>query len=332
MSANLSQDTQTVSSIDWYESPLSPHFRQAMIDIGEGITLCVETMGNPKNPPLLFVAGLGSHITFWSYEFLSNFVEQGFFVIRFDNRDVGLSTKIHINGLPKLNTIKMMAKVQFGLSNRSEVVAYNLSDMAEDTARLIKALAGEFGFDKINLVGVSMGGMICQIVSARYPNYVSTLNLIFSSTNAAFLPLPKPKQFATFFRRPESHSQKDVVRHSVWFMTAVGTPGHLDIKGTRSIAEERYNRCFHPLGVVQQVHAILATGSTVRFAKKIKAPTLILHGTKDGLIPLNHGKSLAKHIDGSRLVLIDGMAHDLPVYFHDFIVKEINLHYKKHAT
>lgn len=319
-------------SIDWSDSALSPLFRQAIIDVGDGIELCVEVAGDSNNPPILFIAGLGSHLSFWSHRLLAEFIQQGFFVIRFDNRDVGLSTKIHVNGLPRLNTVKMMTKVQLGLSNRHESVAYNLADMAEDTARLIKVLARHFGFDKVHLVGASMGGMIAQIVAARYPSYIQTLNLLFSTTNSAFLPLPRPKQFATFFRRPQSHSQKDVVRHSVWFMTTVGTPAHLDIKGTRLLAEERYHRCFHPLGVIQQIHAILATGSIIRYTQKIKAPTLILHGTKDKLIPPHHSKLLAKTIKNSTLVTIDGMAHDIPVYYHRHLVSLISQHIKNNSS
>lgn len=319
------------NEILWYDSDLSEGFLQSIIDVGDGICLCTEVMGDPKNPPLLFVAGLGSQMTFWHSEFLEKFVQAGFFVIRFDNRDTGLSTKIRIDGLPRLNPVKMMARLQLGLSNRTAPVAYNLSDMAEDVARLIKVLCSHFGFDKVNLVGASMGGIIAQITTARYPSYIDTLNLFFTTTNRAFLALSRPRQFATFLRRPESHSERDVVRHSVWFMTAVGTPGHLDIKGTRDIAKQRYHRSFHPLGVTQQINAILATGSILKYTKKIKAPTLIMHGTKDGLVPLSHGKLLAKAIDNATFVPIDGMGHDLPSYYHTHLVELVKTHYTKHG-
>lgn len=309
----------------WQPSTLSPLFRQSIVDIGDNIHLCVEVAGNPEHPPILFVAGLGSHMTFWSADFLEKFIHAGFFVIRFDNRDVGLSSKIQIGGLPRLNFFKLISKVQLGLSNRTEAVAYNLFDMAEDVARLIKTLKLN---NTLTVVGVSMGGIIAQILAARYPSYLSKLVLLCSTTNHRFLALPRPKQFATFIRRPESHSERDVVRHSVWFMTAVGTKGHLDIKGTRAIAEERYRRCFHPLGVIQQMHAIAVTGSILRQTKAIKTDTLILHGGKDGLIPVSHGRHLKKHIKHSKLVIIDEMAHDIPAYYQphlvDLIVRHIN--------
>lgn len=312
----------------WQASDLSALFTQRLIDVGDGISLCTEIAGSPANPPLLLIAGLGSQMNFWQDDFVHHLLKQNFFVIRFDNRDTGLSTKIRIGGLPRLNPIKMMAKMQLGLSNHSLPVAYNLADMAEDTARLIKVLSGEFGFDKINLLGASMGGIIAQIVAARYPNYIDTLNLLFSTTNRPLSPLSRPKQFLTFLRRPESHSERDIVRHSVWFMTTVGTPGHLDIKGTREIAKERYNRNFHPLGVAQQINAILATGSILRHSKRIKAPTLIMHGTKDGLIPISHGKFLAKTIANSTFVAVQGMGHDLPSYYHAHITSQIAQHYR----
>lgn len=308
----------------WHISDLSPFFCQTTLDVGDGICLCVEVAGDIQNPPLLFITGLGSQMTFWGQDFLQRFVQAGFFVIRFDNRDTGQSSKILINGLPRLNTPKMMAKSIFGLSNRSEPVAYNLSDMAEDTARLIKRL----GFAKINLLGASMGGMIAQIVAARYPNYIDTLNLFFTSTNhRTFLHPPRPRQFYTLIRRPESHSERDIVRHSVWFMTTVSSPGHLDIKGTRAIAQQRYRRDFNPLGISQQIHAILASGSILRHTKRIKAPTLIVHGSKDGLILPAHGRFLHKIIPNSSLVIVDGMGHDIPAYYQPHLVDLVARHF-----
>lgn len=313
---------QRFGDINWQASDLSEYLYQAMIDIGDGIRLCVEAGGNPDNPPMIFITGLGSQMLFWPDTLLKLFIDAGFFVIRFDNRDTGLSSKIQIDGLPRLSTLKMMLKVQTGLSNRSEQVAYTLTDMAEDVARLIKTM----GLSEVNLVGASMGGMIAQIVAARYPKYIKNLALLFSTANRAFLRPPNPKQFMTFVRRPESHSQRDMVRHSVWFMTTVGSPGHLDIKGTRAIAEKRYQRNFHPLGVSQQLTAILASGSILRFSKQIRAKTLVIHGDKDGLLAPSHGKFLAKVIPNARFVLVKGMGHDLPAYYHPYLANLIINH------
>lgn len=308
---------------DWQASDLSPHFYQAMVNVGGGIHLCVEAGGDPENPPLLFITGFGSQMMFWSDTFLKKFMDAGFFVIRFDNRDTGLSTKInHLQKLPRTNIIKMMAKNSIGLSNAREKVAYTLFDMADDVAGLICAM----NLGKANIIGASMGGMIAQILSAKYPQLVDRLVLLFSSTNQAFARLPKPVQFSTFFRKPQSHSERDMVRHAVWFMTAVGSPGHLDIKGTRAVAHTRYQRNFHPLGMAQQMNAILATGSIASYTKQITAPTLVIHGNKDGLLHQSHGRHIAKTIKNSKFELIDGMAHDLPMYYQPYLVSLIKNH------
>lgn len=301
---------------DWRASDLSPHFYQSMVDVGRGITLCVEAGGNPDHPPLLFITGFGSQMLFWSDTFLKKFMDAGFFVIRFDNRDTGLSTKIkHLTKLPHTNILKMIAKNQIGLSNAREKVAYTLPDMADDVAGLI----GVMNLGKTHLVGASMGGMIAQIVCAKYPHYVERLALLFSSTNHPFLVPPKPKEFSTFFKKAQSNSERDMLRHAVWFMTAVGSPGHLDIKGTRHIASIRYHRCHHPLGMAQQMNAILATGSIFQYTRQVTAPTLVIHGNKDGLLHQSHGKHIAKIIPNSRFVAVDGMAHDLPVYYQPYL-------------
>lgn len=306
----------------WRASDLSEHLYQAMIDIGDNIELCVEAGGNPNNPPLLMVMGLGSQMVFWPDNFIKRLIDAGFFVIRFDNRDIGLSSKVQIEGLPRISQFKMMMRLQTGLSNKGAPVAYNLTDMAEDTARLIKAL----NLGTTHLLGASMGGMIAQIVAARYPSLVQRMALMFTSTNRAFLRPPKPKQLYTLINRPESHSERDIVRHSVWFMKTVGTPGHVNVRMVREIAKLRYQRNFHPLGTVQQLNAILASGSISRFSKQVKAPTIVLHGSADGLIPPSQGRVVAKTIPNAKFHLIEGMAHDIPEYYQPYMVALISTH------
>jgi len=306
----------------WRDSDLSKHLYQAMIDIGDGIELCIEAGGNPNNPPLLMIMGLGSQMVFWPDNFIKRFINAGFFVIRFDNRDIGLSSKVQIDGLPRISQLKMMMRLQTGLSNKSTQVAYNLTDMAEDTARLIKVLK----LGRTHLLGASMGGMIAQIVAARYPSLVQRMALMFTTTNRAFLKPPKPKQLYTLINRPESHSERDIVRHSVWFMKTVGTPGHVNVRMVREIAKIRYQRNFHPLGTVQQLNAILASGSISRFSKQVKAPTIVLHGSADGLLPASQGRVVAKTIPNATFHLIEGMAHDIPEYYQPYMVDLISNH------
>lgn len=313
---------QKFGAHDWRASDLSEHLFQTMIDIGDGIELCVEAGGNPDHPPLLLVMGLGSQMVFWPDDFIKRLIDAGFFVIRFDNRDVGLSSKVQIEGLPQVSQFKMMLRVQTGLSNKSKQVAYNLTDMAEDTVRLIKALR----LGQTHLLGASMGGMIAQIVAARYPSLVNKMALLFTTTNRAFLRPPKARQLYTLINRPESHSERDIIRHSVWFMKVVGTPGHVNVRTVREIAKLRYQRSFHPLGAVQQLNAILSSGSISRFSKQVKAPTIVIHGSKDGLIPASQGRVVAKTIPNAKFHLIDGMAHDIPAYYQPYLTDLIRHH------
>lgn len=315
-------DWQKFGAHDWRASDLSDHLFQTMIDIGDGIELCVEAGGNPDNPPLLLVMGLGSQMVFWPDDFIKRLIDAGFFVIRFDNRDVGLSSKVQVEGLPQISQLKMMLRVQTGLSNKSKQVAYNLTDMAEDTVRLIKAL----NLGHTHLLGASMGGMIAQIVAARYPSLVDKMALLFTTTNRAFLRPPKARQLYTLINRPESHSERDIIRHSVWFMKVVGTPGHVNVRTVREIAKLRYQRNFHPLGAVQQLNAILSSGSISRFSKQVKAPTIVIHGSKDGLIPASQGRVVAKTIPNAKFHLIDGMAHDIPAYYQPYLTDLIRNH------
>ncbi|WP_435978560.1 alpha/beta fold hydrolase [Psychrobacter sp. DM4] len=330
LSVDSSDDTECYPSDEWKKfgahkwraSDLSEHLYQAMIDIGDGIELCVEAGGNPAHPPLLMIMGLGSQMIFWPDTFIKRLIDAGLFVIRFDNRDIGLSSKVQIDGLPRISQLKMMMRLQTGLSNKSTQVAYNLTDMAEDTARLIKALH----LGSTHLIGASMGGMIAQIVGARYPSLVDKVALMFTTTNRAFLRPPRPKQLYTLINRPESHSERDIVRHSVWFMKTVGTPGHINVRLVREIAQLRYQRSFHPLGTVQQLNAILASGSIARFSKQVKAPTIVMHGSADGLIPASQGRVVARTIPNATFHLIEGMGHDIPAYYQPYMVDLIRTH------
>jgi len=186
-----------LSRHEWYPSPISDLMQQAIIPVSDEIELCVEVGGNPNNPPLLLVMGLGSQLIFWPESFIKRLIEAGFFVIRFDNRDIGLSTKISRKDLPKVNTIAAMMKLQFGLDNSKTPVPYRIDDMADDTAGLIRAL----GFRQVQVLGASMGGIIGQVLAAKYPHLVNRLALIFSTHNKPLLAPPRPKQLYSFRHR-----------------------------------------------------------------------------------------------------------------------------------
>ena len=307
---------------DWYPSPISDLMQQAIIPVSEDIELCVEVGGNPKNPPLLLIMGLGSQLIFWPENFVKRLIKAGFFVIRFDNRDIGLSTKISRSDIPKTNTLAAMMKLQLGLDNSKTPVPYRLDDMAEDTAGLIKAL----GFRQVHVLGASMGGIIAQILAAKYPHLVDRLGIVFSTHNKPLLAPPRPKQLYTLIKRPNSYTEEDIVEHGKWFIKTVGSQGHIDEEAVAEVAKLRYQRCFYPVGTVQQLKAILMTGSIQPYSKEIKAPTLVMHGSNDGLLPPSHGKAVAKDIPNATFKLIKGMSHDLPEYFQPFIVSELRKH------
>lgn len=311
-----------LNQYDWYPSPVSAMMQQAIIPVSKDIELCVEVGGDPKNPPLLLIMGLGSQLIFWPENFVKRLIDAGFFVIRFDNRDIGLSTKISRSDLPKTNTLAAMMKLQLGLDNSKTPVPYRLDDMAEDAADLIKAL----GFRQVHVLGASMGGIIAQILAAKHPHLVDRLALVFSTHNKPLLAPPRPKQLYTLIKRPNSCKEEDIVEHGKWFIKTVGSQGHIDEEAVAEVAKLRYQRCFYPVGSLQQLKAILMTGSVQPYTKEIKAPTLVMHGSNDGLLPPSHGKAVAKDIPNATFKLIKGMSHDLPEYFQPFIVAELKKH------
>lgn len=307
---------------DWYPSPISDLMQQAIIAVSDDIELCVEVGGNPDNPPLLLIMGLASQLIFWPENFIKRLIDAGFFVIRFDNRDIGLSTKICRKDLPRVNTLSAMLKLQLGLDNSKTPVPYRLEDLADDTANLIKAL----NLCQVHVLGASMGGIIAQILAAKYPHLVNKLALIFSTNNRPMLAPPRPKQLYTLIKRPKSYDEEDIVEHGKWFINTVGSQGHIDEQAVADMARLRYQRCFYPTGSLQQLTAILMTGSIQSYSKEIKAPTLIMHGSNDGLLPISHGKAVAKDIPNAVFKPINGMSHDLPEYFQPFIVRQLKKH------
>lgn len=312
----------------WQPSDLTEGMYQTMVDIGDDIELCVEGGGNPEHPVLLLIMGLGSQMLFWPDSFIRRLIDAGFFVIRFDNRDIGLSSKITHHDAPKANHIKMMARMQAGLSNSDQPVPYTLQEMADDTIKLIQALNLDKLDQPLHLLGASMGGMIAQLVAAQRPDLVSKLVLLFTSTNRGFLLPPKPKQLNTLIKRPAGKDEQDIINHGTWFVKTIGSPGFVNEAMVQSKSKLHFKRSYHPIGTVQQLSAILATGSIRRHSQNIQAPTLVMHGSADGLIPPQHGKDVARTIPNATFQLVDGMGHDLACYYQPFLVNKICEHLK----
>ncbi|MDM1763022.1 alpha/beta hydrolase [Acinetobacter sp. 226-4] len=282
--------------------------QETKVDLGNGIQLHVEMGGNPEHPTILLIMGLGAQMLFWPDFFCKSLIDQGYQVIRFDNRDIGLSSKVRHKG-PRLNTMKMMGRFAFGLQNQG--APYNLFDMADDAALLIERL----GLEKINIIGASMGGMIAQILAAKYPEKIEKIGLLFTSNNQPLLPPPFPKQLFSLIGKPESHDEEGIINHSLKVFKTIGSPGYLNQVEAMQTARKLYQRSYHPAGVLQQFLAILCTGSLLKLDKQIQKPTLVVHGSCDRLLPPSHGRAVAKAIEGAKFELIQGMGHDIPPHF-----------------
>lgn len=275
-----------------------------------------EDMGDPGDPAVLLIMGLGAQLVFWRTEFCLKLVDQGLRVIRFDNRDVGLSSKLpgaH-SGAPLL---PRMARSFVGLASPA---AYTLDDMSDDAAALLDHL----GINTAHVVGASMGGMIAQVFAARHHRRVKTLGVIFSSNNQAVLPPPGPAQLLAILQKPKGTSRDAIIDNAVRVSRIIGSPGYPAPEDSlRAEAIEGYDRSYYPAGVGRQFAAILGSGSLRRYNREIAAPTVVIHGKADKLMRPSGGRAIARAIKNARLVLFDGMGHELPEPLWDDIVGEL---------
>jgi pimeloyl-ACP methyl ester carboxylesterase len=234
------------------------------------------------------------------------FVDAGFRVIRFDNRDIGLSAKLHDKRAP--NPIAQAAARFIGING---LAPYTLHDMVADTVALLDALK----IKRAHLVGVSMGGMIGQLMAATHPKRVSSLTSIMSGTLNPRLPGPSPRvTLPLFLSRPKDKSRDALIARAIQMWSLIRTEGDDHSELETKIAQG-FDRSYYPPGVRRQLAAIIATGDLRPHLAKITAPTLVIHGSKDPLAPVEGGRDSARNIKGARLEIIDGMAHDLPKKF-----------------
>ncbi|MGB7868015.1 MAG: alpha/beta hydrolase [Mycobacterium sp.] len=273
-----------------------------------------EDMGDPNDPAVLLIMGLGSQLLLWRDGFCEKLVAEGLRVIRYDNRDVGLSSKTerrHTGG----SLIPTMLKFWVGLPGKAD---YTLEDMADDAAAVLDHL----GIDRAHIVGASMGGMIAQIFAARSRARTRSLGVIFSSNNQPFLPPPDPRALFAVLRGPAPNSPLDVIAdYSVKVWRIIGSPRYpASEQRLRNDAIEAYERCYYPWGISRHFSAIIASGSLLRYDRQITVPTVVLHGRADKLQRPSGGRVVARAIRGARLVLIDGMGHDLPEQLWDRVI------------
>ena len=263
------------------------------------VELCYERFGDPSDPAMLLVMGLGTQMLGWREEFCGTLAARGFHVIRFDNRDIGRSTNLSHLPVPTLR--------QLALRDR-KAAGYTLSDMAGDAIGLLD----ELGIDKAHVVGASMGGMIAQTIAFRHPDRVLSLTSIMSNTGARWSGQPSLGLYGVLLKRAP-RDREGFVEHQMEVFRKTGSPGFpRDEDELREMAEASFDRGHDPAGAGRQLAAIIASGDRTAELRAIRAPTVVIHGTKDKLVAPSGGRATAKAIPGARLVTVEGMGHDLP--------------------
>ncbi|MGD9953754.1 MAG: alpha/beta fold hydrolase [Burkholderiales bacterium] len=270
-----------------------------------GVSLAWEECGEPRAPPMVLVMGLGMPLVFWPDAFVEGLAAAGFRVIRFDNRDSGLSQRIDQGS--HLPIPVAMARAMMGLAVHAP---YTLADMAADTAGLLDAL----GIARAHLVGVSLGGMVAQVAAARHPGRVASLVSIMSSSGNPFVALARPRALGAILHRPGNPDDPaSVTEHLLHVMEVIGSPGYpADREALRAQCERVARRGYDVHGTARQLLAVLASGDRREELERIAAPTLVVHGLEDPLMPKAAGREVAKHVRGARLLEFEGMGHDLP--------------------
>lgn len=271
-----------------------------------GIDIKVEEYGHKASPAILLICGWSVQLTFWPRPFIDKMVASGFRVITFDNRDVGLSQKM--KGRPPTYPFAPHIMASRVLKRRI-LVSYTLEDMAADAVGVLDAL----DIDRAHIVGLSMGGMITQIVAGNYPDRVKSATMLMSSSNRFGLPTP-PIDLAMgvlFARGGGTQEQRAARSARIWKRIRTQDGGYDDEQFGAQITST-IDRAYYPPGRRRQVEAIMATGDLRRFARKIEAPSLVIHGSADELARPHGGLDIAANIKGARFELIDGMGHDLP--------------------
>jgi pimeloyl-ACP methyl ester carboxylesterase len=269
-----------------------------------GISIEVDEAGAADAPPVLLIRGLGTQMIQWPGDFRRTLTDRGFRIVLFDNRDVGLSQKLAAAGRPDMGAV--MRAIREG---RPPDVPYTLFDMAADAIGVLDAL--EIG--RAHVVGISMGGMIAQVLAARYAERVRSLVSIMSSSGHPDLPPPTPEAMQVLMSAPEDPTDREcVIRHTMKGRRVIGSPGYpQDDTSLRREVAAAYDRCYDPDGIARQMVAVISGGSRATLLAEIKAPTLVIHGADDPLVPVECGRDTAKRIPSARLEIIPGMGHEI---------------------
>jgi pimeloyl-ACP methyl ester carboxylesterase len=262
-----------------------------------GITIEYETFGDAAAPPVLLIMGLGGQLIMWDAAFCTAIASAGYYVIRFDNRDVGLSTTFE---------------------DATSSPAYTLSDMAADAAGLLDAL----GIESAHVVGASMGGMIAQTFAIEHPTRTRTLVSIMSTTGDQTVGQPTPESIAALLAPPPA-TRDEAIEAGLKIWRIIGSPGYpFDEQAVRERAAASYDRSFNPAGTARQIAAIMSQPDRTAALGEVRVPALVIHGEADPLVAPSGGKATAAAIPGARLKLVPGMGHDLPRDLHGEFVQE----------
>ncbi|HYM32530.1 MAG TPA: alpha/beta hydrolase [Candidatus Cybelea sp.] len=286
-----------------------------------GITIEYEDSGDKNAPAILLVMGLGAQLTRWPDEFCDKLAAGGFRVVRHDNRDCGLSQKFEAAGIPNMAEL-----LQKSAQGQPIDAPYRLEDMAADAIGLLDVLK----IDKAHVVGVSMGGMIAQVLAAKHAGRVASMISIMSSSGRRGLPPGKPEAMQAITTRPMSGEREALIQNSIKVQRTIGSPGFAEDEAVlRRSAERNIDRSYYPQGISRQFAAIMANGSRVDLLKTIRVPSLVIHGIDDPLVPVDAGKDTAANIPGSDLTLIPGMGHAIETKLVPILADAVLAHCRK---
>jgi pimeloyl-ACP methyl ester carboxylesterase len=282
------------------------------VPVSDTVELHYETFGSTSDDPLLLIMGLGSQMISWDEALCEALADRGFYVVRFDNRDCGLSTKIDSEHHD------FVSLLMAGFTGQPITVPYLVDDMADDTVGLLDAL----GMESVHLVGTSMGGMIAQQVAIDHPHRVRSLTSMMSTTGDLDVGQAHPEGLQALLA-PTPRSRQEHEDRAVASALAIGSPDHFDDGRVRRRANAAFDRCFYPVGTGRQLLAIFGSDSRTERLGQLDLPTLVIHGDRDTLIDISGGLRTAEVIPGAELLVLEGLGHDLPPAYWEPIIDGI---------
>jgi pimeloyl-ACP methyl ester carboxylesterase len=304
-------DLMSAGSVSKSDTPEVAVSAELFAPAANGVDLCYQTFGDPDSDPLLLVMGLGGPMTWWDAAFCRLLAKRGFFVIRYDNRDTGRSTKV-----PSRVSRAMLVRAFAGQSVRAP---YSMRDLAQDACSLLDHL----GLDAAHLVGVSMGGMIAQTVAIEHPRRALSLTSISSTTGKRSVGWQHPRLLPALISR-RGRGRSAYARGSLAIWTMIGSPAFpFDKDEVLARAEETFDRGWSASGVLRQMIAVLTQENRGPRLRALRIPALVVHGTADRMVHPSGGRATAAAIPGAELLLVDGLGHDLPPDLYDTFVGAI---------